>query len=125
MKVYETFITFETAKLAKEKGFTLRNLGSHVYNYYMDSGEDGNISWDHLHIDSPAKSPQHLLQKWLRDEHGIHVFVDHAYDNFNSFSSEIHTLKVRNIVDGLTMWNTYELALEEGLWESLKLIKDV
>jgi hypothetical protein len=71
----EEVIKFETALLAKNIGFTLQTVGSHVYNYYEDDGRDGYISWGHLHTNSPAKVPQSLLQKYLRDNHDIHINI--------------------------------------------------
>ena len=70
--VYIQHIKFETAKLANKLGFSLRILGSHVYNYYKNDGSEGVISWGHLELDSPAKAPICLLQKWIREKYELH-----------------------------------------------------
>lgn len=72
-------ITFETAKLAKEKGFTLGTVGSHTYTYYQDDGRLGPVDWGHLNQDSPAFVPQSILQKWLREEHNIAIIIIPCY----------------------------------------------
>lgn len=76
---------------------------------------------------------QSLLQKWLRDEHKIHVFIgarlnvkkwdSHAYDlNMNGTeytkSHPLSKYKTQGVYD------TYEEALEAGLQEGLKMINN-
>jgi len=120
MTVYDTEITFETASLAKEKGFTLRSVGSHVYNYYEDDGRDGYISWGHLHLDNPAKTPQSLLQQWLRTK-GIHIEI-----TWVDTLSDIYTYHISSTGNAIRpdseFYHSYEEALEAGLVEALKLI---
>jgi hypothetical protein len=139
----EQLITFETAKLAKEKGFN--NLESITYFYTKPNSkmfgidEEGrsypikNTSkklykcGEHLalRIESIFEAPtQSLLQKWLREEHKISVTV------FSS-SQESWSVKVNNpSIEGIEQlpyrgedFYTYEEALEEGLQEALKLTK--
>jgi hypothetical protein len=124
----DQLISFETAKLATEKGFdiiTRYGNEASLYNkhgrhtYYMNYGvmysglDDGYIS-------APTQS---LLQKWLREIHNIHIGV----------WQDVLTLKWR--VDFVTMkqdykmmdvvWEekeTYEEALEDGLKAALDLV---
>ena len=89
----EELITFETAKLAYEKGYTREVVGisfsSTRRNYYNAKGELNGDCTDFIkdvlkygrekakvkHIIYPATS-QSLLQKWLREEHNIDVVMD-------------------------------------------------
>lgn len=118
----EQLISFETAKLAKEKRF----CGSFwVENYFHF---DGRLSRDvraetfneDCHIEA---STQSLLQKWLREKHRIIVSVATnaleyhfpmiGFAEVNAFQMKGPTFKV---------YKTYEEALEAGLFEALKLI---
>ena len=110
----EQLISFETAKLAKEKGFALMTVGSHQYNYFEEDGREGGISWGHLNLNNAAQVPQSLLQKWLREEHKIIVSVD-INEEEKYFLS----------ITGLGMYGEFkdwEQALEKGLQSALKLI---
>ena len=91
----EQLITFETAKLAKEKGFEFHH----------------------------AWITQSLLQKWLREQHNLEVISMHA-DDFVWWKVKVRRLsKVgAELIKTEMEFNTYEEALEKGLQEALKLI---
>ena len=140
----ETLITFETAKLAYEKGYTREVVGisftSTRRNYYNTQGELNGDCTDFIkdvlkygrekakinHILYPATS-QSLLQKWLREKHGYHIVLIPTITTYWTF-------KIVNVLKKNTMeippytdvsgkdFTTYEEALEEGLQEALKLI---
>ena len=101
----ESLIKFETAKLAKEKGFD-------VFRHMTNNGvydKKGVVGYVHVydsryHILAPTQS---LLQKWLRERHKIDIFIGHGYINNMQYD---------------TKYKTYEQALEAGLIEALKLI---
>lgn len=94
--VMKDLIKVETCKLAKEKGI---------------------VFWNGI----PKQSS---VQCWLRDIHEIHVEVISK-----KYKTKIATCIPRTfkyIINGtysLTVYNTYEEALEEGLLQGLKLIK--
>lgn len=72
-------------------------------------------------IEAPTQS---LLQKWLREKHNIHIGV---YYNKNSCVWDVecwHVDDVEPFYYGNIEFNTYEEALENGLQEALKLIKE-
>lgn len=125
----DQLISFDTAKLAKEKGFDWN-----VVNYYdkdktkcseySDLGvnpENFNADFWNTKAFTPFYSAptQSLLQKWLREEHRIVVYVitsaDRAFRNIlydGYIGTELYIINKK----------TYEEALEEGLKEALKLI---
>ncbi|WP_394749599.1 hypothetical protein [Spongiimicrobium salis] len=77
----EQLISFETAKLAKEKGFNevvIDNYGP--MESILWKGQHKNSELRYLEYSAPTQSS---LQKWLRDKHGI---------NANSFPSLIEAL---------------------------------
>ncbi len=107
----DQLISFETAKLAKEKGFA------------------NEFDW----LSQGSLPTQSLLQKWLREVYGIMI---HISDNsgflgkltFNYGISKVHTQEILGKagqpwdsgVINEAIFNTYEEALEEGLQNALK-----
>jgi len=130
----EQLITFETAKLAKEKGFKFNEDSEDFYKYsgYYNYGRIGDGEWslntvydiETLHwgselteiIDTPTQS---LLQKWLREIHNIDVNVL-PYNNIKKY----YEVYVNLAVTTWSGYSTYEKALEIGLLEGLKLLED-
>ena len=116
----EQLVSFEVAKLTKEKGF---DWGNHQ-TIYSPSGKE-------LHYDESGYSPkvyilaptQSLLQKWLRDTFGWNIEIKTPDGKKGMWLYEIH--KVHGIGDYSKLncaFPTYEEALEAGLLETLKLI---
>ena len=124
----DTLITFETAKLAKEKGFPQEpnKLKIPYYNY---KGEfKGDVKdWlrkylrkeDTSDVESVSAPTQSLLAKWLREEHNIHLI---AYKNINIDGYDWCYITTDGITN-INSYKTYEEAYEIGLQEALKLIK--
>lgn len=136
----DKIVSYETALLAKEIGFDWEC--NHVYNvvkrlelleYYKEDGTGviknsrvDDISTGHIYLcTAPAQS---ILQKYLRERHNIYVSV-----HFDSYSPDVpeyyavvKSISSKNmgerLLDGFTLYSNYEDALEEGLFESLKLI---
>ncbi len=131
----EQLISFETAKLAKEKGFdwsvryTYSEAGlTQVYNPAIpENMNDGryavtpNVYSNPPYYSAPTQS---LLQKWIRDVHNIYTTVIPSYVNNelvkDAFLFENPHLKKVNQCKNY--YPTYEEALEHGLIEALKMI---
>lgn len=124
----EELISFETAKLAKEKGFFSFNVEDFytvdkklVYlRLYPDESQDEFIDKTRLLTPTPTQS---LLQKWLRDKHKINISVEPDWDTGNIVKCYVITIWFDKIIEPLKDHKTYEQALEKGLQEALKLIK--
>ena len=127
----EQLISFETAKLAKEKKFNIPC--ENFYIEYIDDDvadlfnyeEQRGSGYAELYINNQefkySAPTQSLLQKWLRDVHNIHITV-------TSISQESWQYHIQKPKDKLgdnynEDYENYEEALEDGLQESLKLIK--
>ena len=117
----DKLISFETALLAKEKGFnepiyyfySIDDKVIYTYKSFL------RVSDEEIKVEAPTQS---LLQKWLRDTHGVHlwvvpIFCDEVLDRFEVYSNTVHCLAIPN------RFSSYEEALEEGLLKVLKLIK--
>lgn len=113
----EQLISFETAKLAKDRGFNLKEP--------CTCGGFPNCICDAVRIDNYIYKPtQSLLQKWLREKHHLIITIAYQYEHDSTPYSywiykENNSLPINQWVNDL---NTYEEALELGLQETLKLI---
>ena len=132
----EQLISFETAKLAKEKGFKIPtkvmykgNEKSYGHNNEWGIDEkrlDGEFPYTNQQWYSiPTQS---VLQKWLREVHNIHFEIKPIFDVKDNLKP-YHISVIKNpsgkdfeyeIVGSL---DTYEETLEIALQEALKLIK--
>ena len=153
----EQLIDFQTAKLAKEKGFGLGEndyimlpsayeLNGNLYNNGELTGSVSrkyNVNPNHLgadtindfeasvfiidnSLDDFILAPtQSLLQKWVREVHGIDVIALPTYSAKYIFRLYQKVLSVKNQIYGDYMskeYANYEEALENGLQKALKLI---
>ena len=123
----DTRITFETAKIAKEKGFH-QEPNRRKVPYYNYKGEfKGDVTdflrkylreEDTSEVESISAPTQSLLAKWLREEHNIHLI---AYKNVNIDGYDWCFITTDGITN-INSYKTYEEAYEIGLQEALKLI---
>ena len=120
----DALITFETAKLAKEKEFDIKTTHyylvdekKHILNISKEYSIEG-LNWNvrSTRISAPTQS---LLAKWLREKHNIHLI---AYKNINIDGYDWCYITTDGITN-INSYKTYEEALEAGLQEALKLIK--
>ena len=125
--VKEEYVSFETAKLAKEKGFN-----EHC-NHYYDSDRKLNYHDQYISNSSLNKlydlqcylaPTQSLLVRWFRETKELHIEVEfwcYMGENYCEYTYDIS--KPYEGVDKDVLWfNTYEEAMEAGLQEALKLI---
>ncbi|MFR6547476.1 MAG: hypothetical protein ACLUPQ_18055 [Phocaeicola vulgatus] len=127
----EEFVTLETAKLLKEKGFK-----EDVFTFYEVDCVEGDMILSETYDESEnfnekndclSAPTQSLAQKWLRETKNIHICVyncacGYGYeiskaDNGTHMASSVY----KGTNDG-EEWDSYEEALEAGLQEALKLI---
>lgn len=128
----KSLVCRDTAVLAKEKGFDVEtifgmNSFGNLAGKLTHNHSGSKISWDRY--DKDLKIPfQSDLQKWLRDKHGIGVFV--YIDITLSYVYLIHSMHpeasyVGDSIQSYYVYSTYEESLEEGLIEGLNLLPDV
>ena len=130
----DTRITFETAKLAKGKGFPQETNRLEI-PYYNYKGEfKGDVSdWrvrkyirgeDTSDIEFVSAPTQSLLAKWLRERYNIHVTSQIGnLDFINTYHYDIRYIdKNKFICKVKGNFKTYEEALETGLYQALLLL---
>lgn len=131
--IHDEIVTYEVAKLAKEKGFP--QLGIDSNNYWF---EDNNATFIDMNVRAFVfntipkenlirKISQSLLQRWLREEkkYAISVFWDMLSKYYRY--EIIKTIGVLEIQVGEKCnysnpkcFDTYELALEDALKYALE-----
>ena len=124
----ENLVSFETAKLAKEKGFYERSG-----TWYDKNDGRVNAFFPNCEYDCKALienriifiHSQSLLQRWLREVHKLHVEIlltDNApYKQYYYRIMEIG--KYFSLSHDGVYKDTYEETLEIGLYKALELIK--
>lgn len=127
----EEFVTLETAKLLKEKGFK-----EDVFTFYEVDCVEGDMILSETYDESEnfnekndclSAPTQSLAQKWLRETKNIHICVyncacGYGYEISKADNGTHITSSVYEGPNDGGKWDIYEEALEAGIWEALKLI---
>ena len=127
----EEFVTLETAKLLKEKGFK-----EDVFTFYEVDCVEGDMILSETYNESEnfnekndclSAPTQSLAQKWLRETKNIHICVYNCACGYGYEISKAEngTHIASSVYEGPNdggKWDVYEDALEAGLQEALKLI---
>ncbi len=119
--ITEDYVSFETAKLLKEKGFDV-----YVKSYYNKAAEfNGNMAlWNYNIADFRYSAPTlQMAMKWLREVHNINLApyalsLGWAFDVFDLSSRDITGCKKLYSMDFLSKseaYSTYEEACEAGI----------
>jgi hypothetical protein len=124
----ESLISFETAVLAKEKGFELNSICYYELikegqlRYKLVTEEDESGTWvNDDYRNRIACVTQSLLQKWLREVHNIHICFKYIEEEVNKFHFVVYDGRIKEY--GLPeIYPKYDKGLEEKLKEALKLI---
>ena len=136
--IHEEIVTYEVAKLAKERGFN-----KEVFAYYDCDGDLAYVvsqyrgnSINEILVDKNKPNPigaeytsaptQSLLQRWLREEKNIHIEIVATASGYFWIADKVNGTAItdsdildRGINEG-GCWDTYELALEDALKYSLE-----
>jgi len=133
----DTLVQFETAKLAKEKGFGWPTLNYQWTDKKFSQSVINSSSGGRLHIQSQWNEgseitisipTQSLLQKWLREKHQIIVLASLDQTSYPKYCPEIFKYKdfgnyQEVTIKDFALYKTYEEALEAGLLSALNLIQ--
>lgn len=128
--IHEEICTYEVCKLAKEKGFNVQTFGWYDYSGEYHKGLIPHELHECPRYKEYYAPTQSLLQRWLREEKGIQIYIDSYLDfddetfvyewqiankeNFDNGGFEIH------IYNSEEFYSTYELALEDALKYALE-----
>lgn len=148
----EQLVTFRTSNLAKEKGFdeyctegynlkkelttidissdsilggkSVQYKNSKLPKYSIEANQRWHIN-NCANVTAPTQS---LLQKWLREKHLYHFHIYYGRDRkwcldiYYMDVDEDYATGLMNQPNEFMNFDTYEEALEEGLYQALKLI---
>lgn len=119
----DQLISLETAKLAKEKGFEERTRYKYLRGALTIDDMSNKLFGEPL-SDIVSAPTQSLLQRWLREKYNINCCVASNSLTYHFPMNEILEEGGTQMCGPKEMkvFGTYELALEEGLKEGLKLI---
>ena len=108
--IEEDYVSFETAKLLKEKGFDEEC----IYVYRHDGSED---IWDADKEDIACQKPTlQMAMKWLRKKYNIHIEPRYfPTPNIYRYVIIHSPLTIENINSHPQYFNTHEEACEEAI----------
>ena len=118
--IHDELVTYEGAKLAKEKGF---NEG--CLFYYQNGVTESDGCYNHYNMGNKkicSAPTQSLLQRWLREEKGVIIQVNWMHDCGKYFYT-IWTNDKCIVSDYIKLekaYDTYEQALEDALRYALE-----
>jgi hypothetical protein len=146
MDIKEQRLTFETAKLSKEKGYDVAGYGyftkylkdqidpeypegggpfsmtkgeiEYDNNYFVNNKSGDFTNESYFMCSAPTQS---LLARWLREVHNIQVYVySHTKDANGKYRDYIANINGKEINDPRdSEFQTYEEAMEFGLYVAL------
>ena len=127
--INEDYVSFEIAKLLKEKGFNEPCNAFYEYKkkLYHDMDKyfpNGMKNSDHDKENNKGISaPTHQrAMKWLRTVHNISIepFVDFGSGDEHWWTADISYIKKDGLIDELCGYNSYEEAAEAALKYTLE-----
>lgn len=115
--ITEDYVSFEIAKILKEKGFD-----QNCATYYLD----GQV-WHHYHGEVIPKDKQiyaaptqAMAMKWLREVHNIDICAFPYQADYILYSYNVKIYKDKEIYLTITDSKTYEEACEAAIKYSLE-----
>lgn len=114
--ITEDYVSFETAKLLKEKGFEGR-----MHTFYTEEGTEIESSYVVPSNFFPIYRPTlQMAMKWLREVHNIIIELHHQYrKEWYAIVSSENPLGIG--VYATSTFNTYEQACEAAINTVLKI----
>lgn len=128
----EELISFDTSKLAKEKGYKITPDFWGDYSFYTSDGFKGKANEQGYYYkytqhegDLYPLISQSLLQKWLREIHNIDIEIKITTTGNNIFTGYIGSIINKAVLVAMTkQCKTFEKTLEISLLTGLSLIKN-
>ena len=90
--ITEDYVSFEVAKLLKEKGF---NKDTYTMSMYDENGEAKDVLLLKVGEEPVLRPTLQMAMKWLREVHNILLVVDYDYE----FTSTSYIYKIYRLVE--------------------------
>lgn len=120
----EDYVSLEVAKLLKEKGYSWPCDSFYTLDGFI---QFRTIADNFNRLTAYSRPCLYEAQKWLRVKHNIHIVVDNFASGYGVFlykadnGTRLTDLADRGPNEG-GCWDSYEEALNAGIFEALKLI---
>lgn len=112
--ITEDYVSFDTAKLLKEKGF------DEYCGYYSSDGEYwGYCTYNHRGKDYISAPTLQMAMKWLRDVHKIDITVD-PHKIGNNWIYQFHICQNKDYLFSKDIGTSYENCAESAIKYCLK-----
>ena len=113
--IQEAYVSFETAKLLKEKGFDVHGDGSYgsgikVYWEYSPFGKLRDCSTSSPSEKAYPAPSQALAMRWFREVHNLHIIIDYSIP-YKMYAFDISE---DSLIDSF-IYETYEEAVETAI----------
>lgn len=120
----EDYVSYEVAKLLKEKGFDWYCHAHYAPNSEVLSHSLGvSNTYD---VDVYAAPTFYMAHKWLRETKDVHIMIDVCASGYYAVLWKTNGTFIKTLVDKGPndggVWNTYEGSLQAGILETLKFI---
>ena len=119
--ITEDYVSFEIAKLLKEKGFDVYGDGSFgseikIWMEYSPFGKIKDVSSSRPSIKSYPAPTLQMAMKWLREVHNLFVDIYYDYDFREGYKFSIHKLtKGTTLETNNENYSTYEQACDKAI----------
>jgi len=116
--ITEDYVSFETAKLLKEKGFPLPSINFKDWAFCMYD-KNGDIQWGCYSSEWYVRVTLQMAMKWLREVHKLEIYPFHDAIQENNnwwYRVELHT-KGCSVTEHESdvIYKTYEEACETAI----------
>ena len=136
--ITEDYVSFEIAKLLKEKGFNEPCYGSYCRIFADDEGEDERVEFERWIEKSHNNSfvdeyficsapTIQMAMKWLREKHYCHIVIDYTFkadanlsEEYVSYCYSVENAKTYIQYIPNEWYSTYEQACEAAIKYCLK-----
>lgn len=124
--ITEDYVSFEIAKLLKEKGFDVYGDGSFgseikIWMEYSPFGKIKDVSSSRPSIKGYPAPTLQMAMKWLREVHNLFVDIYYDYDFREGYKFSINKLTKGTILEtNNENYSTYEQACDKAIKYCLK-----
>ena len=113
--ITEDYVSYEVAKLLKEKGFNEPTCG-YYHDDYMNTLLIATASCHNGSINAIAAPTLQMAMKWLREVHNLHIDVDQSEGNWNPTVLELEDwICAVKFGDNIPIQDSYEDACEVAI----------
>ena len=115
--IVEDYISFEVAKLLKEKGFNISNISLGIKNWICCMyDESGNIHWGIYDKNWYFRITHQMARKWLRKMHNIFISINLTLTEEPDEYPPMYYVYIHNTKTGksLITYNEANLVVDEN-----------